>query len=177
MTESDLDLIERTLGIRLPSTYRQTMLAYPVPACAGNHDTELWDDAPELIRLNQELRAGPRFVTPWPAEYFALGTDAGGCTHALSLSEGTVFWADRCHLPAEGARGPVRDFASWASEYVSGLRQDLEGEGIDPDGDPAAARKIQEANAQEGRRFDAGCLVVAVLLILGAAAVRRWLRG
>ena len=175
MTEPDLVLIEQTLGIRLPPAYRQVMLAFPVPACAGNHNTELWDNAPELIALNQELRAGRPFVAPWPAEYFALGTDAGGCTQALSLSEGTVFWADRCHLPAEGERGQVREFASWASEYVSGLREDLEGEGVSPDGDPVSAQQIQEANEREGLRFDGGCLVAAVLLVLGAVAAWRWL--
>jgi hypothetical protein len=175
MTESDLALVEEALGIRLPPTYRQTMLAYPVPACAGNSNTELWDNAPELIKLNRELRDGRPFVTPWPTEFFALGTDAGGCTQALGLSEGTVFWTDRCHIPAEGNRGRVRDFASWASEYVSGLRQDLEGEGINPDGDPGTARQIHEANETEGLRYDAGCLIAAVLLILGAVVVWRWL--
>lgn len=175
MTEPDLALVEETLRIRLPPAYRQTMLAFPVPACAGNHNTELWDNAPELMKLNQELRVGRPFVTPWPAEYFALGTDAGGCTQALSLSEGTVFWADRCHLPAEGDRGRTRDFASWASEYISGLRRDLEGEGINPDGDPGVARQIHEANEREGLRFDRGCLVVSVLLILGAVVASRWL--
>lgn len=175
MTEPDLSLIEQTLGIRLPEAYRRTMLAFPVPACAGNHDTELWDDASELIKLNQELRAGRSFVEPWPAGYFALGTDAGGCTQALSLSDGTVLWADRCHLPAEGDRGQVEPFDSWAARYVAGLRADLEGEGVNPDGDPAEARKVQEANEKEGLRFDAGCLVV-VLLIVAVAFAWRWLR-
>lgn len=119
MTEPDLTLIEQALGIRLPESYRRTMHAFPVPACAGNHDTELWDNAPELIRLNQELRAGRRFVEPWPADYFALGTDGGGCTQALKLSDGTVFWADRCHLPAEGDRGPVKTFDSWVAKYFA----------------------------------------------------------
>ncbi|MCM2257167.1 MAG: SMI1/KNR4 family protein [Vicinamibacteria bacterium] len=174
MTEPELALIEETLGIRLPEAYRQTMLAFPLPACAGNHDSELWDDAAELVKLNQELRAGRPHVKPWPAEYFALGTDAGGCTQALSLSEGTVFWADRCHLPPEGERGLVRDFASWAAEYVAGLRQDLEGEGVDPGGDPATARRVQEANEREGLRFDCGCMIAA-LLLFGAMLAWRWL--
>ena len=176
MTEPDLASIEQTLGIRLPSVYRRTMLAFPVPACAGNNDTELWDSAAELIKLNQELRAVRRFVTPWPPEYFALGTDAGGCTQALSLSDGTVFWTDRCHLPAEGERGEVLDFESWASQYISGLREDLEGEGVDPDGDSTSARKVQETNEKEGVRFQLGCLVAAALLILGAIALWRWTR-
>lgn len=176
MTEPDLVSVEQTLGIRLPSAYRQTMLAFPVGACAGNHNTELWDNAPELIKLNQELRAGRPFVTPWPVDYFALGTDAGGCTQALSLSEGTVSWADRCHLPAEGERGQVIDFGAWVSRYAASLRQDLEGEGVDPDGDPAAARQILEANEKEGLRLDVGCLVAVVLLGLGAVFVWRWLR-
>lgn len=175
MTESDLAVIEQALGIRLPLAYRQTMLAFPVPACAGNHDTELWDNAPELIALNQELRAGRRFVTPWPAEYFALGTDASGSTQALNLSDGTVFWADRCHLPPAGERGRVADFASWASGYVSNLRQDLEGEGVNPDGDPTSARQIEETNEREGLWSDAGCLAAGVLLVLGAIVAWRWL--
>ena len=58
---------------------------------------------------------------------------------------------------------------------ASGLREDLEGEGVDPDGDPVSARQIQEANEREGLWFNGGCLVAAMLLVLGAVAVWRWL--
>ena len=64
MTEADLDRIERELDIRLPAPYRNFMAAFPLSACAGNAETELWDDADALIEVNRELRAGMKFVDP-----------------------------------------------------------------------------------------------------------------
>lgn len=56
MTEDDLAGIEAELGIDLPKGYRDSMLDFPLPACAGNSDCDLWDDAEALTERNQELR-------------------------------------------------------------------------------------------------------------------------
>jgi hypothetical protein len=55
------------------------------------------------------------------------------------------------------------------------LREDLDGETVNPDGDPGTARHIQEANEREGLWFDGGCLVAAGLLVLAAVVTWRWL--
>ncbi|MET0556854.1 MAG: hypothetical protein ABW221_27685 [Vicinamibacteria bacterium] len=67
MTADDLRRIEGALAIRLPESYRTRMLAFPIPAAAGNSDLSVWDDADRVIALNQELRRGRhRGVRPWP---------------------------------------------------------------------------------------------------------------
>ncbi len=97
MTESDLNLIEKELKLKLPSTYRNFMLDFPIPACTGNDDTELWDNAKRLISENQELRKGMfGGVKPWPNHFFCLGGAGSGCVYALDLRkpDAPVWWVE-----------------------------------------------------------------------------------
>jgi hypothetical protein len=175
MTDAEIASIEQALGIRLPDAYRAVVAAYPVRACAGNDDTELWDNAARLIELNQELRSGRYGVTPWPPGFFSLGTDAGGCCQALNLTDGTVLWADRCHLPVWGPPYTPVPFSIWCDEYVAGLRSDLEGDGIDPDGSAGDARRQMDLNNRSSDRAGCGCMVL-LLAILATVIVWRLLR-
>ncbi|MCP3958390.1 MAG: SMI1/KNR4 family protein [bacterium] len=97
MTPDELDRIESELGITLPELYRQAVDPYPIPALEGNTDWMFWDDAEALISLNRRMREGERFRDPWPARFYALGKDAGGCSDALDLEdpEYGVFERDR----------------------------------------------------------------------------------
>jgi hypothetical protein len=178
MTEAELERIEAELAVQLPAEYRAAMLGYSIPACAGNDDTELWDNAPRLIELNRELRTGRYSIKPWPAEFFAVGRDAGGCSQALNLRDGSVLWADRGHLPHLGGTPskPI-PFAQWCPEYLAGLRSDLEGDGIDPDGSPEAARQVEERNRREGDRTCCGATLVVLILTAVAVALAMRIRG
>jgi hypothetical protein len=61
LTATDLDRIEAALGVALPRVYREVMTRFPIPALAGNCDTDLWDDAAALIdHCGETRRSGSR---------------------------------------------------------------------------------------------------------------------
>jgi hypothetical protein len=167
LTAEDLTRIESALGVSLPAVYRRLVVPFPIPAYAGNADTELWDDPEQLVQLNRELRAGFAFVRRWPPHLFALGRDAGGSATAIDLRDpaGPVWWADRCHLDVGGSGQVSPSLAAWAEEYLADLRADLEGTGVDPDGPPEARERAVE---ESGR---AGCRCLLVLVGVGALVV------
>lgn len=172
MTQADLARVESALAIRLPAAYHSVVSPFPIPACVGNSDTELWDDADRLIELNRELRAGISSVKPWPTHLFALGRDGSGSTSAIDLRDPScpVSWADRCHL--ESAIGSVQPlFAEWASNYLSELRGDLESNGIDPDGSPAARAEQEEENARAGGPALLLLIAIAAAVVLVVFAI------
>ena len=73
MTPADVSRIENELGISLPEPYRRAALAFPVPELAGNSDTDFWDDAGQVIKLNTGLRRRGGWPEGWPKEMFAFG--------------------------------------------------------------------------------------------------------
>jgi hypothetical protein len=173
MTADDIARIESVLDIRLPESYRAAVVPYPVPATAGTTDFGLWDDAERLIALNQELRRGaPGGVKPWPAHFFALGHGGDGCPYALDLSHGdAVWWVDHSHLDNPATSKEADTFGPWAAAYFKALREDLAGDGIDPDGTPQA-RAAEEARGAWQSAL--GCLLAAVVL-MGLLAAVKWL--
>ena len=170
MLQSDVDAIEAELGLRLPEEYKRTVLAYPIPAYRGNAETGLWDNAKRLIALNKELRAGaPGGVKPWPAHMFAMGQLDDGCPVALDLdTPGHVWWVDRSHLDGLGTHRVSESFPEWLAQHLSDLREDLEGDGIDPEGTPD---ERQFARAPDSRYFF-GCVVVVVLVLAFVIGLR-----
>ncbi|MBS1120261.1 MAG: hypothetical protein H6Q90_2489 [Deltaproteobacteria bacterium] len=133
MTKADLDRIESELRIVLPRSYRELMSSFPVPAHAGNCDTDLWDDATALIEYNQDLRRRKR--GPWTADFFFIGDPVSSSGNALDLrdSEAAVWWVDHCDLSANSSGAIAPSFEVWASKYVADVREDLKRDGIDPD--------------------------------------------
>lgn len=176
MTSEDLARIESSLEIRLPDAYRRVLQSFPLPAYAGNSDTDVWDDAERLIELNRELRSGGSFVKPWPTHFYALGREAGGCSQALDLRTGDLWWADRGHLDGAGSYKHTESFDAWAREYFGGLRSDLEGEGGDAAAPPEARAELEEKNARANVRLS-GWLVAAVLLLIVAAVTWKLTRA
>ncbi len=177
MTEPDLQLIEKELRIELPLSYRERMLNFPLRACSGNSDTELWDDPAEIVKFNRELRAGaPGGVEPWPVHMFATGHGGDGCPVAIDLRrpEAPVWWVDHCHLTNKGSGQTHATFTSWVDEYLAGLRQDLEGDGIDPDGTPEALHTIRDADVRHSAWALVLVIVIAALLIVGIQIWRTW---
>jgi hypothetical protein len=177
LTAGDLTRIEAALGVSLPDVYRRLVVPFPIPAYAGNADTELWDDPDRLVELNRELRAGVAFVRPWPPHWFALGRDGGGSSVALDLRDpaGPVWWADRGHLDS-GAGGPESpSLEAWAQDCLAGLRDDLADAGVDPDGPPEARERASEEAARAGCRCFLVFLGVGAVVVAGAWAVALWL--
>jgi hypothetical protein len=164
--------MEKALGIRLPVVYRELVVPFPIPAYAGNTDTELWDDADSLIAFNRELRAGYGIARPWPEHMFAIGRDGSGCARAIDLRDplGPVWWADRCHLDAIGSAPESPSLAAWAEQHLADLRVELEEKGISEEGPPVAREK---ADAESAR---AGCtLMLAVAGVSGLLVLAAWL--
>jgi hypothetical protein len=170
MTEHDLREIETALAIRLPAAYRTTMLAFPLPAFAGNSETELWDDAARLIEVNQQLRAGEYCcVKAWPPHLFCLGIEGDGSASALDLRdpEGAVYWIDHCHADDFEDAEPD-NFFEWLSEYTAEYHVILFESGIDPNGTPQERERIEEESARGGCLW---LMITPVLIVLGIFAV------
>jgi hypothetical protein len=77
MTPSDFEQLERSLGIRLPDTYRDAMLAYAFPP--DSPAAELWlpDHAKTTLETNRQIRAVTLDGRPWPQHLIAIGGDGG----------------------------------------------------------------------------------------------------
>lgn len=170
MTTDDVERLERELGIDLPSPYKKVVLSYPIPAYSGNADTKVWDNVKRLLEFNQELRRGlAGGVKPWPPNMFATGHAGDGCPTALDLNDGgAVWWVDHSHLDNPSSYKEAPTFDGWAEKYFEGLRGDLEGDGIDPDGTPDD-RTLAERS--DGKWFY-GCITV-LLIVLGLMVTMR----
>ena len=173
MTESDLERIERELSISLPVVYRQTMLDFPVRACAGNEEFALWDSADGLIRLNRELRC----EFSWPSHLYALGQPEGDdANYAIDLRDraAPVWWVDHWDVEGKGS-GPVEpSFAIWIASYSAELRSVLEGDRVDPDGTPKMRQQVEQANARNGCLLLALWAVSALFAVIGTLALLAW---
>lgn len=176
MLAIDLDRIEKALGIRLPAVYRKLVAPFPIPAYAGNTDTELWDDVEALIELNRELRSGRR-TSPWPEHIFAIGRDGSGCASAIDLRDpmAPVWWADRCHLDVVGTAQESPSLAVWAEQRLADLRVDLEEKGISEAGPPSARDKGEAESARAGCVFTLALAGIAALIVFAAWVAVRFL--
>lgn len=85
MEKEELRRVSRELDISLPDSYVSTMEEYPVPALAGNADTDLWDDADAIIERNRELREGVGAPASWPHHLFFMGDPLSGAANAIDL--------------------------------------------------------------------------------------------
>ncbi len=167
MNETDLRFIEAEFGIQLPVVYRRFMLAYPVPACAGNSDTELWDNPRAIVELNRRVHAGETHSKAWPAHLFAVGNVEGAKTAIdLRIPEAPVWWVART-LDAPGTGQTHADFMTWAGGYVKDLAHDLEADGLDPNGSAEQLKKAREA----GVRAEGRCLLYFILIAMGIVGV------
>lgn len=135
MTDKDIEFIERELMIALPESYQRALVPFRIPALMGNTDYELWDDARRLVELNRELRSGSRFRPAWPHYMFAVGDPHGDEMIAVDTRhpEGPVWWLDHGILEHEASYQSHSRFIDWVEEFYRDMRQDLEGDGYDPD--------------------------------------------
>jgi hypothetical protein len=141
MTNEDIELIERELKLVLPESYKRALVPFRIPALIGNTDYELWDDAGALIYLNRELRAGSRFRPPWPPYLFAVGDPHGDELIAMDTRHpaAPIWWLDHGMIDNEGSYLSHSRFEDWVEEFYRDVREDLEGDGYDPDLPPSQA--------------------------------------
>ena len=165
MTDSDIQLIERALAIRLPESYKRALVPFRIPAMCGNTDFQLWDDAQRLIALNRELRDGSRFRPAWPLHLFAVGDPHGDELIAIDTRtpEGAVWWLDHGLVGSDTSYLSHPRFADWVEEFYRDTRSDLEGDGYDAEGVPEALDAAKSANAKRGFL---GCFAVILVIVL-----------
>jgi hypothetical protein len=140
MSDADLRRIETALGTTLPAVYREQMRNYPFRVCAGNADTDLWDNAESLITRNLELRTEwVRGFKPWPPHLFFIGDALSACAYLIDLRDpqAAVWWADHCDLTARSTGIVAPSFVEWAEQYFADLKHDLEVDGIDVNAEPS----------------------------------------
>ena len=175
MTDSDVQLIERELAITLPESYRRAVVPFRIPAMAANTDSQLWDDAQQLITLNRELRAGSRFRSAWPAHFFTVGDPHGDELIALDTRtpDGPVWWLDHGRVDSKSSYESHPRFADWVEEFYRDTRSDLEGDGYDADGAPEALDAAQSASAKQGFFGYLAVILVIVLAVVAFIYFRR----
>jgi hypothetical protein len=99
MTDADLDRIESTLGLTLPTFYRRQMLNYPrwlpekQPDWSNVIEDEFADNPDRVIYFNQYVRGCQRGEffddRTWPDEYFVIGTEDEQNWYFLDLASGS----------------------------------------------------------------------------------------
>jgi len=131
------------LGIALPESYKRAVVPFRIPALIGNTEYEFWDDAKQIVELNKELRAGSRFRPPFPYHLFAVGDPHGDEIIALDTRhpEGPVWWLDHGIVDHQASYQSHSRFVEWVEEFYRDMRQDLEGDGYDPDQIPKSQKK------------------------------------
>lgn len=87
MTQAEIEKIESTLQVALPSWYVDLVTNYPAEfAGTGAADYELLDDADEVISENRSVREVPIQGLRWPAQYFVVGRDGCGDLYVIKPS-------------------------------------------------------------------------------------------
>jgi hypothetical protein len=134
VTESDIRRIEETLGVVLPSDYRQFLLSDADEAQRIVRElpfrAPLWVNADEIICENQLARETSDVMTigeseadeiPWPDRYVVVGTNGGGdywFVHADGGERGLWFWQHESHSVTQN--NPT------FREYMEEIRRDVE---------------------------------------------------
>ncbi|SRR5258706_10549891 len=111
MTENDITRIESSLGIKLPSDYRQFALSPSTQRVSG-----VFTDAQQAITANESSRQMSWLRRPLDRAFYIFGVDETGKELFLDLDfpDPPVMLADHEHQ-----RGAVqaRTFGEWISRY------------------------------------------------------------
>lgn len=95
MTPSDLNRIERNLGITLPASYRALLAAYPPEANSHTRTHWLFEDAQRVIEANLAQRTGGCFRISWPEDYFVIGTNGSDGVYFMAPGQSEcIYFAD-----------------------------------------------------------------------------------
>ena len=98
MNESDLELIEEKLGVRLPKFYEKYALVFPVVLDEGEPmGSTFIVKSSEMIDLNRELRSGGFYDLHWPDHFLAVGDDSCGNYYYIDLNRKECRVQFACH--------------------------------------------------------------------------------
>ncbi|MHA3771751.1 SMI1/KNR4 family protein [Verrucomicrobiota bacterium sgz303538] len=111
MTNEDIQKIEQSLGVRLPSACA-TFLKSPRPL-EIDEVTVLADPA-LVIQRTQQYRTGFGGAAPWSPEFVCLGDESDACPYALDCSSGLIVQTDHGSLN----RKPLARYSSFA-EFIA----------------------------------------------------------
>jgi hypothetical protein len=96
MTSSEISDIEQMLSLCFPSgvhTFLGNISKLPSQAL---QEGDVLQDPKAVLELNTRLRAEGFYHLKWPPEFFAIGSDPGGCIYFFDLRvpQASVFFAD-----------------------------------------------------------------------------------
>jgi hypothetical protein len=123
MNTSDLDRIEKTLGIKLPAPYRQWILKMVANPDDYPHYSEMCLDADEVIEWNEELRRG-EITEGWLPHLYCFGAYEGGrfFFDPADLGKGVFLMTD-CTDGMDGAPFDPEDYSACRVESFEDLSQ------------------------------------------------------
>ena len=91
MTESDIALIEQSLGVKLPEAYRSLMSGEESSRLA---EGGIFDDAGLIIERTKEYRGGYEGAPAWPNHLVYIGDQEDACPYALDSLTGSIVQVD-----------------------------------------------------------------------------------
>ncbi len=95
MNDNDIKLIEASLKISLPTSYKTLILNHPCPDNQDICNHGLFNDAQHLIDENINHRTNGWFDMDWPDNFLLIGDDGCGDTYFMVLGKDEhVYFAD-----------------------------------------------------------------------------------
>ena len=178
MTDADIKLIEQELGIALPESYRRAVVPFRIRALSGNTDYQLWDDAQRLVELNRKLRVGSRTRPAWMPHLFAVGDPHSDEMIAMDIRsmDAPVWWLDHGLVDSQATYQSHSKFADWVEEFYSEIRSDLEGDGINPDGEAKTNEPMTGWGVLRYLLSLVGIAVVGLVILLAFFGIKSWLK-
>ena len=131
MNQSDVSLIESSLGFTLPETYRDLLLHFPAdlaavfPSDRSADERRLFNTADPVISTNSLVRRLDHLIDPddpdsrWPDRYLIVGMDIGCnfyCINRNAKNSAVYFWFHE-DGDFEKHTTSIRKFASELTEY------------------------------------------------------------
>ncbi len=173
MKTSDVEVIEKTLGVELPGEYRKFLVS------TRNYD-EIDDvsviDAPErIITSTIEHRKGFWGQKPWPTNLVYVGNERDASPYALNCDTGEFqrLYHGNIEKPP---RASFESFGEFVSRRVEEYRIELENENAPPlTGFPKLRMEIASHFAFYGRAY-AALIIVFVVWPLCAYSISELIR-
>lgn len=122
MNLNDINKIQETIGIKLPTFYIDLITNYPSELLGTEApDYGFLDDPEEIIELNNDVRENGYFGEKWPDRYFIVGHNGCGDYYVINheSKDFSVGFSDHevmeCNL-----------YASSLSEFIEKLKSEME---------------------------------------------------
>jgi hypothetical protein len=96
MTASEISDLEEKLGLAFPPGVNAFLKNIGQLPSRVSKEGDVLRDANAVLELNASLRTEGFYQHKWPAEFFAIGSDPGGCIYFFDLrtAQAPVFFAD-----------------------------------------------------------------------------------